>query len=50
MQEYGIWNFSWEVLEEVPPALLNEKEAYYINLYDSVNFGYNSIKAPTKGK
>ena len=50
MQEYGIWNFSWEVLEEVPPALLNEKEAYYIELYDSVNFGYNSIKAPTKGK
>ena len=50
MQEYGIWNFSWEVLEEVSPAYLNEKEAYYIELYDSVNFGYNSIKAPTKGK
>lgn len=49
MQEYGIWNFSWEVLEEVPPAQLNEKEDYYIRLYDSVNFGYNSIKAPTKG-
>ena len=49
MQEYGIWNFSWEVLEEVPPAQLNEKEAYYIQLYDAVNFGYNSIKAPTKG-
>jgi hypothetical protein len=48
MQEYGIWNFSWEVLEEVPPAQLNEKEDYYIQLYDSVNFGYNSIKAPTK--
>jgi group I intron endonuclease len=42
MQEYGIQNFSWEVLEEVPPAALNEKEAYYINLYDSKNFGYNS--------
>ena len=48
MQEYGIQNFSWEVLEEVPPAQLNEKEDYYIQLYDSVNFGYNSIKAPTK--
>ena len=44
MQEYGIWNFSWEVLEEVPPALLNEKERYYIDLYDSKNFGYNSNK------
>lgn len=49
MQEYGIWNFSWEVLEEVPPAQLNEKEDYYIQLYDSINFGYNSIKAPKKG-
>lgn len=48
MQEYGIQNFSWEVLEEVPPATLNEKEDYYIQLYDAVNFGYNSIKAPTK--
>ena len=48
MQEYGIWNFSWEVLEEVPPAQLSEKEDYYIQLYDSINFGYNSIKAPTK--
>ena len=50
MQEFGIQNFSWEMLEEVPPAQLNEKENYYIQLYDSVNFGYNSIKAPTKGK
>jgi len=36
MQEYGIWNFSWEVLEEVPSAQLN--------LYDAKNFGYNSNK------
>ena len=49
MQEYGIQNFSWEVLEEVPPAQLNKKEDYYIQLYDSINFGYNSIKAPKKG-
>lgn len=49
MQEYGIQNFSWEILEEVPPAQLNEKEDYYIQLYDSINFGYNSIKAPKKG-
>ena len=41
MMEFGIWNFSWEVLEEVPSAQLNEKEAYYIDLYDSKNFGYN---------
>ena len=41
MQEYGVWNFSWEVLEEVPSTQLNEKEKYYIDLYDSKNFGYN---------
>lgn len=42
MQEYGIQNFSWEVLESVPAIQLNEKESYYINLYDSKNYGYNS--------
>ena len=42
MQEFGIWNFSWEVLEICPRDQLNEKEKYYIDLYDSKNFGYNS--------
>lgn len=42
MQEFGIWNFSWEVLEICPKDQLNEKEKYYINLYDSKNFGFNS--------
>lgn len=46
MKEYGIWNFSWEVLEECPRQQLNEKEKYYIELYDSKNYGYNSISAP----
>lgn len=47
MQEYGIQNFSWEVLEPVPAIQLNEKEAYYINLYDSKNYGYNSVNGIT---
>ena len=47
MQEYGIQNFSWEVLESVPAIQLNEKEAYYINLYDSKNYGYNSVNGIT---
>ena len=42
MQTYGIWNFSWEVLEQCSKDLLDEKEKYYIELYDSYNFGYNS--------
>ena len=42
MQEYGIWSFSWEVLELCSKDLLNEKEKYYINLYQSKEYGYNS--------
>lgn len=42
MQEYGIWNFSFEMLEECPRELLNEKEKYYINLYSSYDYGFNS--------
>ena len=44
MQEYGIWNFSWEVVEECPQSELNEKEKYYIELYQAKDFGYNSNK------
>lgn len=44
MQEEGIWNFSWELLEECPREQLNEKERYYIDLYQSEKFGYNSTK------
>lgn len=44
MQEIGIWNFSWELLEICPREQLNEKEKYYINLYQSQDFGYNSTK------
>ena len=42
MQEDGLWNFSWELLEICSRDLLNEKEAFYINLYDSCSYGYNS--------
>ena len=41
MQEYGIWNFSWEVIEECSQSQLNEKEKYYIELYQAKDFGYN---------
>ena len=42
MQEYGIWSFSWELLETCPQDQLNEKEKFYISLYDSKDYGYNS--------
>ena len=44
MQEYGIWNFSWEILEECERKDLNDKESYYIKLYQSKEYGYNSSK------
>jgi hypothetical protein len=50
MQEDGIQNFSWELLEECPRELLNEKEKFYIDLYDSQSFGYNTISAPIRKK
>jgi hypothetical protein len=50
IQEYGIWNFSWEVLEECSTKDLNEKEKYYIEAYKSKEYGYNSISGnKTKG-
>lgn len=48
MIENGLWNFSFEVLEECPSAQLNEKEKYYIQLYKSYDFGYNSNKGVSK--
>lgn len=42
MQEDGIWNFSWELLEECLREELDEKEKFYINLYKSYDYGYNS--------
>lgn len=42
MDKYGLYNFTFEVLEECPSAQLDEKEKYYISLYDSYNMGLNS--------
>lgn len=43
MIEDGLYNFTFEVLEECSRDLLNEREKYYIELYDSKNYGYNSV-------
>lgn len=48
IQEYGIWNFSWELLEKCSKEQLNEKEYFYIDLYDSKNYGYNSSSGVKK--
>lgn len=44
MQEYGVWNFTFELLETCPRERLNEKEKFWISLYQSDKYGYNSTK------
>lgn len=42
MQKIGIDNFTFELLESCSAQDLDEKESFYINLYDSKNYGYNN--------
>lgn len=42
MQDEGVWNFSWELLEKCSREELNAKEKYYIELYKTYEYGYNS--------
>lgn len=48
MKKEGIDNFTFELLEECTAATLNEKEVFYINLYNSYDYGYNSNKGIKK--
>ena len=41
MERDGIENFTWELLEEVPKDKLSEREKYWIEFYDSKNYGLN---------
>lgn len=41
MADEGIWNFTFELLEQCPKEQLNEREKYYIDFYESKAFGYN---------
>lgn len=43
MQKYGIENFTIELLIQCSPNELNEKEKYFIELYQSQVYGYNII-------
>lgn len=42
LSKYGEDNFSLEVLEECPKNLLDEKEVYWIEKYNSYKKGYNA--------
>ena len=44
MQKEGIWNFTFELLEECSREQLNEKEKMWIEMYQSDKFGMNSTR------
>ena len=44
MQKSGVHNFTFEILEEVSRAELNERETYWINFYKTKDFGLNTTR------
>lgn len=44
MQKDGVENFIFHKIEDTPREKLNEREKFWIDFYDSFNFGYNSTK------
>lgn len=48
--KYGIDNFNIEEIERVDNSLLNEREIYWINYYDSYYNGYNATLGGQSGK
>ena len=44
----GPEQFTFEVLEETPKEKLRERESYYIDFYDSKNYGLNSVTGDKK--
>lgn len=41
IQSYGLQNFTFELLCQCPKEQLNEKEKYFIELYQADTYGYN---------
>lgn len=50
MEKDGLQNFSFELLEECSREELDEKEKYYIELYQAYEFGYNSTVGNSKNR
>ena len=44
MMEYGIENFTFEIIEECPVNRLNELETYWIDFFETQSYGYNVTK------
>lgn len=47
-REKGIDNFTFEILEKCSPAELNEKEKFYIDLYQTYDYGLNGNRGVSK--
>jgi hypothetical protein len=47
-REKGIENFTFEILEKCPASELNEKEKFYIDLYQTYDFGLNKNRGVSK--
>ena len=48
MQEYGLENFTFELLTACPKEELDSKEKYFIELYQAKEFGYNGTAGNKK--
>lgn len=44
LRKYGVNNFDFSVIEQIPNYLLNERQIYWIAFYDSYKHGYNSTE------
>lgn len=44
MKKFGVENFTFELMEEVPREKLNEKERYWIDYFHSAESGLNATK------
>lgn len=49
IQKYGVDNFTFEILEECPKELLDNREIYWISYYNSLKKGYNMIPGGSNG-
>lgn len=44
MKKYSPYDFTFEILEEAPQGQLNEREAYWIDFYNTSDYGLNSTR------
>lgn len=48
IKKYQPYDFTFEILEEVPRSQLNEREMYWINFYKTNDYGLNSTRGNNK--